>query len=149
VQDSMRKMKHHSKTYLATHSATQTLHSQFDNNDEDAADSALYIDMAGRADDALQEGLHWLRCSAENGVADASYQIGQLYEKVRTATHTVPSLLLFYSYVRNNRLSAFLRTRRPPCQTTSERRSSTTPRRPCTRRTYCSSKSRPGQTATS
>eukprot|EP01034_Spumella_vulgaris_P032619 gene32619-40252_t len=81
VQDSMRKMKQHSKYYLATHLSQHRSAQQSYVNAAEEEEDVLYRDMAGRADAALQEGLHWLRCAAENGVADASYQIGQLYEK--------------------------------------------------------------------
>lgn len=31
----------------------------------------------------VQEGVHWLRAASENGVMDASFQLGRLYEQVR------------------------------------------------------------------
>lgn len=34
----------------------------------------------------LKDGLHWLRAAAENGVSDAFYQIGRLYEQVGFTT---------------------------------------------------------------
>jgi TPR repeat protein len=42
----------------------------------------LYTELGIRVDDALTEGIHWLRAAAENRVADAAFQMGRLYEQV-------------------------------------------------------------------
>lgn len=42
---------------------------------------AIYIDMGLRTDRALEEGVRWLRAAAEHRKADASFQLGRLYEQ--------------------------------------------------------------------
>ncbi|KAJ1420507.1 hypothetical protein B484DRAFT_333100, partial [Ochromonadaceae sp. CCMP2298] len=40
-----------------------------------------YLLLLRSAQEALKEGVHWLRAAAENGVKDAPFQLGRLYEQ--------------------------------------------------------------------
>lgn len=43
--------------------------------------SEVYLDMGKKTEQALEEGIHWLRAAAENKIPDASFQLGRLYEQ--------------------------------------------------------------------
>jgi len=45
------------------------------------ADFELFSELGIRVEDALSEGIHWLRAASENRVADAAFQLGRLYEQ--------------------------------------------------------------------
>jgi TPR repeat protein len=53
-----------------------------DGREEGNVDHELLIDIGIPVDEALQEGIHWLRAAAENQVSDAAFQLGRLYEQV-------------------------------------------------------------------
>lgn len=57
-------------------------------------DDELVAEMREEAEATLQEGIHWLRAASENHIKDAAFQLGRLYEQVRSCSFLF-SMLVF------------------------------------------------------
>ena len=61
------------------------------------ADDELVAEMREEAQATLQEGIHWLRAASENHIKDAAFQLGRLYEQVRTCVFCFSLLITWIS----------------------------------------------------
>jgi TPR repeat protein len=69
------------KTKKTTRLSNKVINNDLGAEEEEIDEIELFSELGIRVEDALKEGIHWLRAAAENQIPDAAFQLGRLYEQ--------------------------------------------------------------------
>jgi TPR repeat protein len=61
--------------------SNKVINNDLEAEEEEINEIELFSELGIRVEDALKEGIHWLRAAAENQIPDAAFQLGRLYEQ--------------------------------------------------------------------